>query len=111
MAFMMPISRRRSRMAITSVFTIPMEATASARLPKIPRNTSSTVKNCCRLRVASRIEKVLKPIFLIASSTVLYLARIFHSHTHRGIDRLIAGGPRNFAQVCGLHNVQTLGQS
>ena len=37
-AFMMPISRRRSRIAITSVLTMPMDATVKARLPKIPRN-------------------------------------------------------------------------
>ena len=69
MAFMIPISRRRSRIAITSVFTIPIEATAKARLPKMPRNRSSTVKKRRTLRVASRIENVLKPIFLIESST------------------------------------------
>ena len=56
-------------MAITSVLTIPIEATINARLPKIPRNAYSTLKTCCKLRLASRIEKVVNPIFLIASST------------------------------------------
>ena len=69
MAFMIPISRLRSRIAITSVFTIPMQATASARLPKIPRNRSTILKNVCRPLLASSMEKVLKPIFLIACST------------------------------------------
>ena len=44
-ALIIPISRRRSRMAITSVLTIPSEATASARLPNMPRKMSRTVKN------------------------------------------------------------------
>ena len=55
---------------MTSVLTIPMEATARARLPKIPRNTSSTLKNVWMLRLASIIEKVVNPIFLMAASTV-----------------------------------------
>src|SRR5258708_24500561 len=45
------------------------EGDSQARLPKIPRNTSSTLKNCWMLLLASRIENVLKPIFFTASST------------------------------------------
>ena len=54
---------------MTNVFTIPMDATINARLPKIPRNAYSTAKNCRSPRLASRMENVVKPIFLIASST------------------------------------------
>src|ERR1700719_3478056 len=40
----------------------------------------------------------------------LNLAGILHSHTHRGINRLIARSARNLSQIGGLHHVQALGQ-
>ena len=68
-AFRMPISRRRSRMAITRVLMMPSEATVRARLPKRPRKRSKTVKTSRRLLVASSKENVAKPSCLMAAST------------------------------------------
>src|SRR6266852_6155546 len=68
-AFRMPISRRRSRMAITSVLMMPSDATVSARLPNNPRNKSKTVNTRRRLLVASNREKVENPNCLMAAST------------------------------------------
>ena len=55
-------------MAITRVLMMPSVATASARLPKIPRRRSKMVKNKRRLREASSNENAEKPIFLTAAS-------------------------------------------
>src|SRR5438132_2305947 len=44
--FMMPISRRRSRTAITRVLIMASEATASARLPKIRSEERRVGKEC-----------------------------------------------------------------
>jgi len=49
---------------------IPIEATASARLPKIPSKRSNTAKNRRKLRVASSNENVAKPMFLMALSVL-----------------------------------------
>src|SRR5579859_7616459 len=67
-AFRTPISRRRSRMAITRVLMMPRVATASARLPKMPRRRSKTEKKMRRLLEASRREKALKPRSLSLAS-------------------------------------------
>ena len=54
-----------------------VNATIKARLPKIPRKAYRTAKNCRRPRLASRIENVVKPIFLMASSTPCICAGFF----------------------------------
>jgi hypothetical protein len=48
---------------------IPSDATASAKLPKIPSNVSRIAKSNRKLRVTSSSENVLKPMALIAAST------------------------------------------
>ena len=91
MAFMMPISRRRSRMAITSVFTMPSDATASARLPKTPRNRSSTANRRCRsARGVENGERAEAHLLDFASSTRLHARRVFHAHVQRCVGRRAA---------------------
>src|SRR5579872_2542186 len=91
-----PISRRRSRMAITSVLMIPSEATASARLPKIPRNISKMAKNVRRLRVTSISENAAKPmcdtlvsICATAAGLVARVALLHHLQFFRDGERQI----------------------
>ena len=67
-----------------------MDATASARLPKI----------------AGRVEDRERgeAHFLDGVLDYLHLRGILHPHAERGINRLVARGTRNFAQVGGLHH-------
>src|SRR6266849_8213492 len=67
-AFKTPISRRRSKIAMTSVLTMPSVATASAKLPKMMRRESKTKKKVRRDFEASRREKALKPRALMEAS-------------------------------------------
>ena len=64
-AFMMPISRVRSRIDITIVFMMPSDDTASAIDPIRLRTMSRMMKARLAPCSASFSEKAEKPIFLI----------------------------------------------
>ena len=68
-AFMMPISRVRSRIDITIVLTMPSDDTASAIDPIRLRTMSRMMKARLAPCSASFSENAVKPSFLIRSST------------------------------------------
>jgi len=69
MAFMIPISRVRSRIDITIVLTMPSDETASAMEPNQAEHDVQDDEGTLGPRSASFSEKALKPISLILSST------------------------------------------
>ena len=101
MAFMIPISRRRFKNSHHQRIHDTDRSHGQGQAAKNSQKKSSTAKNCRRLRVASRMEKVLKPNFLMACSTGLNLFGILHAHADGGVAGLFVEAAHAVAQIGG----------